>query len=180
MKKTFFVLAGLAVVLLSSCADKNLERRVAELERRVTALEGGGTTNSPVSLTPVADPNPALETVEEKPEGPIPVFKFAEEEYSFGNIKEGEEVSHRFSFTNTGEAPLIIQSATASCGCTVPSHSKEPIPVGGTGFVDVKFNSKGKAGSQSPTVTVTANTYPKITRLRLKGTVEKSAAAPAN
>ena len=109
-----------------------------------------------------------------KPDGPLPAFEFGEELHDFGNVTEGDKVEHVFSFKNTGDAPLIISSATATCGCTVPEWPREPIAVGGTGELKVVYNSKGKSGIQSKTVTITANTYPKETRLRIKANVIKT------
>ena len=98
-------------------------------------------------------------------------MEFATIDHDFGTINEGEVVEYTYSFKNTGEAPLIIQSAQGSCGCTVPDWTKEPIPVGGTGFVKAKFDSNGKTNVQNKTVTVTANTWPKQTVLRFKAMV---------
>ncbi|MEQ8469562.1 MAG: DUF1573 domain-containing protein [Marinoscillum sp.] len=155
-------------VIALSCSNKELESRIAKLEGKIAELEnkGGGPTLTP-STPEAAEP-------EVKPEGPIPSFEFAEESHDFGAIKEGEVVEHVFKFTNTGDAPLIISSATASCGCTVPVWPKEPIPVGGEGKIEVRFDSKKKPGVQNKTVTITANTYPKISRLRIKANVEKA------
>ncbi len=162
----------IVVALTASSCDNVLESRVSELERRVAKLENGGATpTAAISPTPVNNA-PAVEAVEEKPEGPLPAFSFESETFDFGTIPVGDVVDHVFTFTNTGEAPLIIQSATASCGCTVPSYSREPVPVGGTGEIAVRFDSKNKRGNQAPTVTVTANTFPKVTKLRLKGNVD--------
>ena len=128
-------------------------------------MEGNNSTASSAA-TPVA--TPAAET---KPEGPLPVFEFATTDHDFGTIKEGDKVSYTYSFKNTGEAPLIIQNAQPSCGCTVPEWSKEPIPVGGTGFIKAEFDSNGKPNIQNKTITVTANTWPKVTTLRFKAMV---------
>ena len=57
-------------------------------------------------------------------------FKFAEEEFNFGTIMQGDQVKHDFEFTNTGKEPLIIANAAGSCGCTVPEWPKEPIAPG--------------------------------------------------
>jgi len=102
---------------------------------------------------------------------PIPTLAFTEEEYDFGTIKEGEIVEHTFSFTNTGEAPLIIESVKASCGCISLTWPKEPIAVGESGEIIVRFNTTGKPNIQNKTATITANTYPKISRLRLRSFV---------
>src|SRR5215204_6765023 len=59
-----------------------------------------------------------------------PGFKFNEEEFNFGTIKQGESITHNFEFTNTGKEPLIISNAAGSCGCTVPEWPKEPIAPG--------------------------------------------------
>ena len=174
--KSLSILFALSVLVLIGCTDSKLEKRVSELERRLALVENGGSTSSPITLANQpgnATVNSAVQTAEPevKPEGPLPAFNFSEESYDFGAIDEGEVIEHTFSFENTGEAPLIIQNASASCGCTVPSYSKEPVAPGETGEIAVRFNSKNKKGAQSPTVTVTANTYPKVTKLRLKGSV---------
>ncbi len=168
----FSIFSFLLVLIASSC-NNVLESRVSELERRVAKLEGGGATpTATLNSTPIN--NPVVEPVEARPDGPLPEFNFPSEDFDFGTISEGEVIDHVFTFTNVGEAPLIIQSATASCGCTVPSYSREPVPVGGTGEIAVQFNSKNKKGNQAPVVTVTANTYPKVRKLRLKGTVNSA------
>ena len=159
-----------ALIIVSASCDSILESRVSELERRVAKLENGGATATSFNATPTANASAVAEP-EVKPDGPLPQFNFASETHDFGTVAEGQVVEHTFTFTNTGEAPLIIQSASASCGCTVPSYSKDPVPVGGTGEIAVRFDSKGKKGNQAPTVTVTANTYPKVMKLRLKGSV---------
>lgn len=164
---------GLAVIaLLASCGNSELESRLTKLEGKVAAMEGkGGIASASPSITPVN--NPATPVVEEKPDGPLPSFAFEEELHDFGTIKDGDVVEHIFTFVNTGEAPLIISDAKGSCGCTVPDPPKEPIPVGGTGEIKVKFNSKNKPGIQNKTVTITANTWPKTQRLRIKANVLK-------
>ena len=98
-------------------------------------------------------------------------FKFEQSEFDFGTVKEGEVVERIFKFTNTGSAPLVIQNAAGSCGCTVPEWPKEPIAPNAAGEIKVKFDSRGKAGANNKTVTIIANTNPETTTLTLKGTV---------
>ena len=113
------------------------------------------------------------------PVGPTTVMTFDELEFDYGVVDEGEKVRHTYKFTNTGNEPLIISNAKGSCGCTVPSWPKEPIPPGATGQIDVEFNSKGKKGKQSKKVTITANTDPVQTMLTIKGEVKGDPNAPA-
>ncbi len=105
------------------------------------------------------------------PVGPTTAVTFEEIEFDYGIVEQGEKVQHTYKFKNTGSEPLIISNAKGSCGCTVPSWPKEPIPVGGTGEIDVVFDSKGKKGKQSKRVTITANTDPVQTFLTIKGEV---------
>ncbi len=98
-------------------------------------------------------------------------MKFEAGDYDFGTVKEGQVVEHVFKFTNTGEVPLVIQNAAGSCGCTVPEWPKEPVAPGSTSEIKVKFDTKGKVGTQTKTVTIIANTTPEITTLSLKGIV---------
>lgn len=100
-----------------------------------------------------------------------PAFKFEKEVYDFGEITEGEKVSFDFKFSNTGKSPLIISSATATCGCTIPEYPKEPVAPGAGGMIRVVFNSAGKQGMQNKVVTITANTIPSITEVNILGNV---------
>lgn len=102
---------------------------------------------------------------------------FEETAYDFGTIQEGDLVKHTFSFTNTGKVPLIIQNATAQCGCTVPDWTRTPIAPGEKGEIRVEFNSKGKVGVQNKAVSITANTQPEVTQVTIKGTVESGVAS---
>ena len=83
---------------------------------------------------------------------------FSRNEHDFGTINEGDIVETTFDFTNTGKSELIITNAKATCGCTVPEWPKQPISVGESGQIKVKFNSAGKPNKQSKTVTLTTNT----------------------
>lgn len=105
------------------------------------------------------------------PDSEKPVIAFADTIYRFGTIREGEEVSHEFPFTNTGKSDLLISNATASCGCTVPQWPKEPVPPGGKGVIKATFNSDGKQGKQSKKIVITANTKPELTEILLEGDV---------
>jgi len=91
--------------------------------------------------------------------------------YDFGNVTEGEKVTYNYRFKNTGTKPLIISSATASCGCTVPEKPEEPVKPGQIGSLKVVFNSEGRVGPTHKTVTVISNAYPAFPRLLLIGQV---------
>jgi hypothetical protein len=99
-------------------------------------------------------------------------ISFEKNSYDFGEIKEGEKVTHEFKFSNNGTVPLIISNATASCGCTVPEYPKEPIAPGEAGVIKVIFNSAGKTGMQHKVVTLTSNTNPATTEVYLTGEVK--------
>ena len=91
--------------------------------------------------------------------------------YNFGSVTDGDKVEYSYRFRNSGNHPLIIASAIASCGCTVPEKPEEPIKPGETGFLKVVFNSKGRVGEVHKTITVTSNAYPKFPELELTGNV---------
>ncbi|SFC48180.1 Protein of unknown function [Parapedobacter composti] len=101
------------------------------------------------------------------------VLELESDSYDFGEIKEGEKVTHEFRFTNKGTAPLIISNVQASCGCTTPEYSKNPIAPGEEGMVKVVFNSSGQVGKQHKVVTVTSNASSPNTLLHLRGEVKK-------
>jgi hypothetical protein len=100
-------------------------------------------------------------------------MEFEEYEYDFGRIQEGEKVTYMFKFTNTGKSNLVIATAVGSCGCTVPKFPKEPIKPGDSEFIKVEFDSKGRVGPNEKQVTISANTIPNITELKIKAEVIK-------
>ncbi len=95
-----------------------------------------------------------------------------------GKIKEGDMAKYVFKFKNTGDEPLTITNARGSCGCTVPTWPKEPIKPGESGEIVAEFNSKGKPGMQTKTVTVTTNTDPINTTLTIMADVQADPNAP--
>ncbi len=166
MKKSLFLAASLAVAVFSTGCDNNAATETVASEAPVAANN---------EVQPIENPN-VVTTAETAgaTDANAPVITFQEQEYDFGTIKQGEVVNHTFKFTNTGKSPLIIESATASCGCTVPQPPTEPIAPGESSQIEVTFNSTGKMGQQYPTITVRANTQPNIVKVSMKGNVEAS------
>ena len=100
-------------------------------------------------------------------------IQYTEERHNFGNVFYPSENKYTFRFKNTGKVPLIIESATASCGCTIPNKPDEPIAPGAIGELDVIFRpKKGQVGQPvEKKITVVANTEPKETYLYISATV---------
>lgn len=91
--------------------------------------------------------------------------------YDFGKTTEGEIVEFSYRFKNTGDKPLVVTEAHASCGCTIPEKPERPILPGEIGYIKVKFNSDNRPGEAHKTVTVNSNANPPFPELLLKGTV---------
>lgn len=102
-----------------------------------------------------------------------PAINFTEKTYNFGFIPEsGGPVTHFFEFTNTGDAPLVIISATASCGCTRPTYPTEPIAAGKKGKIKVTYLPEGRPGEFDKVIKVRTNVKDsKKISLRIQGTV---------
>ena len=96
---------------------------------------------------------------------------FTEYDHNFGKITEGEKVGCVFTFVNKGTAPLVIASAVTSCGCTVPKYNNKPVPPGGSGTLEVVFDSSGRNGMQTKTITVKSNATKPLVLLRITGEV---------
>jgi len=172
--KAKLILVLIVAVSLTACKDRDAEKKIAALEARINSMEGKNPA-APTAVTPGAETSPIKAEAEVKPEGPLPVMQFSETEYDFGVIKEGDKVSHTYKVKNTGEVPLIIQDVKPTCGCTAPDWTKTPIPPGGEGFVKAEFDSQGKQNLQNKFVTVTANTWPKTSKLSFKAMVTPKA-----
>lgn len=103
-----------------------------------------------------------------------PQIVFAEKSYNFGIVPEkGGPITHYFEFTNTGDAPLVIISATASCGCTRPSYPTEPIAPGKKGKIKVTYLPEGRPGEFDKVIKVRTNAKDtKKISLTIRGTVK--------
>lgn len=122
--------------------------------------------------TGTPDANPA-EVTNNPSEAGVTSIEYVETNHDFGNVMYPSENLYTFKFRNTGSSPLIIESATASCGCTVPNKPEDPIMPGEMGELDVIFRPKeGQQGTLvTKRVTVTANTDPAQSYLEIKGNV---------
>jgi hypothetical protein len=98
-------------------------------------------------------------------------IKFEKETHDFGAIPQGTPATYTFTFENTGKTPLIITNASASCGCTTPDWSKEPIKPGKKGFVKATYNAAAP-GPFTKSVTVMSNATNSTIILYLKGDVK--------
>lgn len=96
-------------------------------------------------------------TTDDKPIVPKATITFSENSRDFGDITQGDKVSHIFKFKNTGTAPLIISNVQTTCGCTVPEWPKEPIAPGAAGEISATFNSANKSGIQQKVITIYSN-----------------------
>jgi len=101
------------------------------------------------------------------------VITFTNPEHDFGKVQAGEKVGCIFTYTNTGDADMVITSASASCGCTVPKYDKRPVPPGGSGTIEVVFDTSGREGIQTKTVVVQSNAENNIVILRIIADVTK-------
>ena len=101
------------------------------------------------------------------------VMTFETPEHNFGKVKAGERVGCIFTFRNTGDADLVITSASASCGCTVPKYDRKPVPPGGAGTIEVIFDTSGREGLQTKTVVIQSNAENNLVILRIIAEVEE-------
>ena len=99
-------------------------------------------------------------------------IKFEQTTHNFGTFSENSPVvSYTFKFTNVGDAPLVIHQAVASCGCTVPEYSQEPIAPGKTGDIKITYNPKDRIAPFTKTISVYSNGKTGSFILTLRGEV---------
>ena len=136
-----------AILSLASCANDKEQKITSDLVR--------------ISLT-------ADESIDEVS---MPEIEVDNDFFDFGEMNQDELVSIFFKLKNVGDAPLLIRSAKASCGCTVPEWPRDPVGVGDTTNIKVTFNSGKKSGKQNKTVTLVTNAIPSTKVLTIKGIV---------
>jgi len=96
---------------------------------------------------------------------------FREYEHDFGKVEEGEKVAYVFAFENKGTGNLVVKNAITSCGCTVPKYDTKPIPPGGSGNLEVVFDTYEKYGKQSKTISVRSNASKPVVILKITAEV---------
>jgi len=107
------------------------------------------------------------------------VLKFVKDTHEFGNVAEGKTATYDFEFTNEGNAPIVISNVTASCGCTTPFWTHEPVLPGKKGKITASYNSAGRPGPFTKTITVASNASATNLVLTIKGmVVPKPTATP--
>ena len=105
-------------------------------------------------------PQQASEPKKEEPKAPnpnAPKIKLIEEKYDFGTVVEGPQVTHDFKFKNEGKEPLVLSNVRASCGCTVPTWPKEPVLPGKESTISATYNTQGRPGRFTKTITIESN-----------------------
>lgn len=163
-KRSFFI--GLLIIggTLSACSDStekttdenNLVMEVADDPETIKANEQ------------------ALKELKKQQEieaSSVTSIKIDKEIHDFGKVTEGVENHCTFTVTNTGSKPLILSDVKASCGCTTPSKPEGPIAPGKSDKIEVGFKPNGKGVSEK-TITITANTDPRITVVKVKADVQ--------
>lgn len=101
-----------------------------------------------------------------------PVIEFDTLQHNFGNAKEGDKLTHVFTFKNTGDKDLEIIHINTSCGCTAANYTKEPVPPGESGSITVTFNTYGKKGRNNKTIYVRSTGSEKPIELKIVAFVE--------
>lgn len=130
-------------------------------------------TAAPLKNTAVDNLIKPAPLTENKPTLPPTKVSFENYTHSFGEVEQKTENAYDFVFTNTGDKPLVISDAKGSCGCTVPQYPKEPVLPGQTGKISVVYSSRTSVGHQEKNVTITANTSPEKTILKISADVLK-------
>ena len=102
-------------------------------------------------------------------------IQFAEKVINYGKIEKGANGTRVFKFKNEGTEPLVLNSVRASCGCTTPTWTREPIAPGAEGNITVKYDTN-RMGNFHKTVTVNSNATNKTVVLTIKGQVMNPAA----
>ena len=129
--------------------------------------------NNQTITTPIPDAVKQKQSeVPPQPVGPITAILFSKMDHDFGSVNQDSENQYNFSFKNTGIEPLLISNAKGSCGCTIPKYPTGPIAPGESALIEVVYKPGKQRGKQQKTVTITANTNPPQTQLKIMADVQ--------
>jgi hypothetical protein len=156
-KRLILLLVTSLFVMATSCKKEQEKTNYIQSDTNTTVTESISTPTPP-------------------PDGKYPELSFEKQEHDFGTIKQGDKVTYEFKFKNTGQADLLISDAKGSCGCTVPEYPKTPIMPGEDGKLKVSFDSSGKSGLNTKSVTITCNTKENNKIINIKANIEPSLA----
>ncbi len=107
-----------------------------------------------------------------------PAIEFSETDYDYGTMKQGDNGTHEFVFTNTGTEPLVLSNVRSSCGCTIPEWPREPINASESAMIKVKYDTK-RIGQFNKSITVYSNASEAPIVLHIKGNIEPATQAAA-
>lgn len=159
------VLISTCIGLLFSCGNK--QKNLSDNDVQSVVAANGSSE---------AELRKALQEIEKEEQEllkSVTSMQFDKINYNFGKLKEDTDNKVSYTVTNTGKNPLIIEKVDVSCGCTTARKPEKPIAPGKSDVIEVVFHPKpGQLGEQKKTVTVTANTDPKIVVLNFEAFVE--------
>lgn len=142
-------LALLSLVFLMACENPQVDTSLIQIPATASSVTAApGATSERAIFTPTAA------------------------EHDYGTVVEGTVIEHTFTFTNTGNAPLLLADVSSGCGCTVPQNwTRELIPPGEGGSISVTFDTRGWSGNVDKRVTAVTNGDPSVVHLVLNGII---------
>lgn len=165
MKKLLISFALLSFIF--ACSEQNKESKDV-----VSSIAAGGQSDAELKESLKEFEEAEKKRLEEEKKSST-TLKFDKLRHDFGNVKPDSENTCKFKVTNTGNNLLIISEVSASCGCTTPHKPEQPIPPGGSDYIEVGFHPKpGQLNEIIKTVTVTANTMPKLSEISIRAFVK--------
>jgi hypothetical protein len=151
-------------ILIVSCSDNSTSKKNGKISSKIEA--------DPASESELQKELEDVDKEEQQRlkelEASKTTMTFDRMKHDFGNVIEDSENRTTFIVKNTGKKPLVIESVSASCGCTTPTKPEKPIAPGKSDKIEVVFHPKvGQLNEQTKTVTVTANTEPSMSVLTI-------------
>ncbi len=166
MKKSIFLFTALLALAACSGKEKSGDDEV------VSSVVAGGQSEAELKKELAEFDKEEKERIRKEQESST-TLSFDKLRHDFGNVKPESDNLCKFKVTNTGKNPLIIESVTASCGCTTPHKPEKPIPPGQFDYIEVGFHPKpGQLNEIIKTVTVEANTIPKSSEISIRAYVK--------